>query len=231
MNPKNRTLFIIVGVIVVVLGLAGIAALAGGGDDSASSSSSGSAVVDPDETVAESSGDVEQSRPVEVAGDSVPTLDDTITPDPAIGMAFPTIDGQSFDGTRVSIGGAGDGPTLVVYLAHWCPHCNNEIPELIELDNSDGVPADMRVVGVSTGVENSAPNYPPSKWLDDKGWPWETMADDADSSAFAFSGGSGFPYLVILDADGNVLARDSGEKPADDLAVWIKDALANAPTA
>ena len=226
MNPKNRTLLIVVGVIVVVLGLAGIAVLAGGGDDSSSG------VVDPSETTAASAstGEIEQNRPITAEGDNVPTLDDTVDPDPAIGTAFPTIDGQSFDGTPVSIGGASDGPTLVVYLAHWCPHCNNEIPELIELDNRDGVPSDMRVVGVSTAVDNTAPNYPPAEWLDDKGWPWEAMADDANSSAFVLSGGSGFPYLVILDADGNILARDSGEKTAEDLAVWIQDALANAPT-
>ena len=225
MNSKNRTLLIVVGVIVVILGLAGIAVLAGGGDDSSSG------VVDPSETTAasESSGDVEQNRPIEVEGDNVPTLTD-VDPDPAAGMAFPTIDGQSFDGTPVAIGGADDGPTLVVYLAHWCPHCNAEIPELIELDNRGGVPADMRVVGVSTGVDNTAPNYPPSEWLEDMEWPWEAMADDANSSAFVLGGGSGFPYLVILDADGNVLARDSGEKTAEDLAVWIQDALANAPT-
>ncbi|HYN35258.1 MAG TPA: TlpA disulfide reductase family protein [Ilumatobacteraceae bacterium] len=226
MNSKNRTLLIIVGVIVAVLGLAGIAVLAGGGGDSSSG------VVDPSETTTAppSSGDVEQNRPIAVEGDNVPSLTD-VDPDPALGTAFPTINGQSFDGTPISIGGASDGPTMVVYLAHWCPHCNDEIPELIELNNRDGVPADMRVVGVSTAVDNTAPNYPPSEWLVEKGWPWEAMADDADSSAFMFSGGSGFPYLVILDADGNVLARDSGEKSAEDLAVWIQDALANAPTA
>ncbi len=225
MNSKNRTLVIIVGVIVVVLGLAGIAVLAGGGDDSSSN------VIDPGETVVEPSGDLEQNRPVEVIGDNVPTLDNTVSPDPAIGMTFPTINGQSFDGTPMSIGGASDGPTMVVYLAHWCPHCNAEIPELVDLNNRDGIPAEMRVVGVSTAVENTAPNYPPSKWLQDKDWPWEAMADDANSSAFGRSGGSAFPYLVILDADGNVLARDSGEKSADDLEVWIQDALASAPTA
>ena len=222
MNSKNRTLLIVVGVIVVILGLAGIAVLAGGGDDSSSGG-----VVDPSETTtaSESSGDIEQNRAITAAGDNVPSLTD-VDPDPAIGMAFPTIDGQSFDGTPVSIGGAADGPTMVVFLAHWCPHCNNEIPELIELNNRDGVPADMRVVGVSTGVDNTAPNYPPSEWLKDMDWPWEAMADDANSSAFVLGGGSGFPYLVILDADGNVLARDSGEKTAEDLAVWIQDALA-----
>lgn len=224
MNSKNRTLIIIVGVIVVILGLAGIAVLAGGGDDSSSGG-----VVDPSETIAAPSGELEQIRPIGAEGSNVPTLDRT-DPDPAFGMAFPVITGESFDGTPVSIGGASDGPTMVVYLAHWCPHCNAEIPELIELDNRDGVPADMRVVGVSTAVNNTAPNYPPSKWLQDRDWPWETMADDVNSSAFVLGGGSGFPYLVILDADGNVLARDSGEKSAEDLAMWIQDALASTPT-
>jgi hypothetical protein len=34
---------------------------------------------------------------------------------------------------------------------------------------------------------------------------------------------------VILDAEGKVIARDSGEKTAADLKVWIDEALASAP--
>ena len=56
------------------------------------------------------------------------------------------------------------------------------------------------------------------------------MADDANSSAFVLGGGSGFPYLVILDADGNVLARDSGEKTAEDLATSGSRTHSPAPT-
>ncbi len=173
------------------------------------------------------SGDVEQNRTVSVSGDVVPTLDAALVDDPAIGTAFPTIEGQTFDGTPITVGGSTDGPTMVVYLAHWCPHCNAEIPELVELNDSGGIPEDLTVVGVSTGVDPTAPNYPPSEWLDDKGWPWAAMADDEASTAFVVSGGSGFPYLVILDADGKVIARASGEKSAEDLKVWIDDALAH----
>jgi thiol-disulfide isomerase/thioredoxin len=217
---NNRTLLIVIGAIVAVLALAGIAVGAGGGDDESGG------VLAPGETVAEPSGPVEENRPVETADAPLPRLGEG--QDPAIGTAFPTIDGQSFDGDPISLGGPTDGPTLLVFLAHWCPHCNDEIPELIELRNRDGIPADMTVIGVSTGVDNTAPNYPPSEWLVDKGWPWEAMADDSDSTAFAYAGGSGFPYLVVLDADGNVLARDSGTKSAEDLAVWIQDALSTA---
>ncbi len=223
MNPKNRTLIIVVGVIVAILGLAGIAVLAGGGGDSGNGG-----VVDPSQTTTAPTGEVEQNRPISAEGTNIPSLDDTLDPDPGIGMAFPVISGQSFDGTPVTIGGAASGPTLIAYLAHWCPHCNREVPQLIELNNRGGVPADMRVVGVSTAVDNTAPNYPPSKWLQDENWPWEAMADDANSSAFVLSGGSGFPYLVILDADGNIIARDSGEKTAEELDAWIQDALATA---
>jgi thiol-disulfide isomerase/thioredoxin len=214
---NNRTLLIVIGAIVAVLALAGIAVLAGGGDDSAG-------VLAPGETVAGPTGPVEENRPVEVTDAPLPRLE--AEPDPVIGAALPLIEGQTFDGNPISLGGSADGPTLLVFLAHWCPHCNDEIPELIELRNRDGIPADMTVIGVSTGVDNTAPNYPPSEWLVDKGWPWDAMADDGDSTAFLYAGGSGFPYLVVLDADGNVLARDSGTKSAEDLAVWIQDALA-----
>jgi hypothetical protein len=44
--------------------------------------------------------------------------------------------------------------------------------------------------------------------------------------SFVVNGGSGFPYLMIVDADGTVLARSSGEKPAEELATWIEDTLA-----
>ena len=116
-----------------------------------------------------------------------------------------------------------------MFLAHWCPHCNDEIPELIELRNRDGLPDGMSVAAVSTAVDNSAPNYPPSEWIVDKEWPseWPVMADSVESTAFVVNGGSGFPYLMIADADGNVLARDSGTKSAEDLAVWIQTALAD----
>jgi thiol-disulfide isomerase/thioredoxin len=215
---KNRTLYIVIGAIVVVLGLAGIAVALSGGDDSSESATTAPA------------GEVEQNRPVTVSGDVVPTLDAAVADDPAIGTAFPTIEGQSFDGTPITVGGPTDGPTMVVYLAHWCPHCNREVPELIELKDSGGIPEELTVVGVSTAVDSTAPNYPPSTWLADKGWPWKAMADDEASTGFVVSGGSGFPYLVILDADGNVIARDSGEKSAEDLKVWIDDALASTTT-
>jgi thiol-disulfide isomerase/thioredoxin len=219
-NPKNRTMIIIVGAVVLVLALAGVAVLLTGDDDSAGVLAPGESAPGPVE--------LEENRPVEVTGAPVPAHDKQAAVDAAIGMPLPTLTGQTFDGNPITVGGPSDGPTLVVYLAHWCPHCNAEIPELIEVNQRGGFADDLTVVGISTGVDPAAPNYPPSEWLVDQGWPWRTLADSAESTSFVVSGGSGFPYLVVLDADGNILARDSGEKPADELEAWVDDALATA---
>jgi thiol-disulfide isomerase/thioredoxin len=219
---KNRTVIVVVGVIVLVLGLAGAAVLFTGGDDESSG------VLAPGETPPETYGDdVEQNRPVDVTGDPLPGLDTVVDADPALGQAMPVVVGAGFDGRPITVGGPTDGPTMYVFLAHWCRHCNDEIPELIDLENRDGIPQGMNVVAISTGVDETAPNYPPSDWLVDKDWPsqWPVMADSAESTSFVVNGGGGFPYLMIADADGNVLDRASGTKSADDLATWIQGAL------
>jgi hypothetical protein len=64
----------------------------------------------------------------------------------------------------------------------------------------------------------------------DKQWPWSVMADDVQSTSFVVNGGGGFPYLMIVDADGTVLDRASGTKSAEQLAAWIQDTLATSTT-
>ncbi len=225
MNRTNRTFLIVGGVIALILVIAGIAVVASGGDDTGTDGSGATeATTEGGETA---SGDVEQSRPVELTGDVLVAFDDPSN-DPAVGVASPVVTGQGFDGTPITIGGPSEGPTMLVFLAHWCPHCNAEIPELIEVNDRGGIPSELNVIGVSTAVAADRPNYPPSEWIVDKGWPWPTMADDAQSSAFVDFGGSGFPFLVILDADGTVLARQSGESSADDIQAWIESTLATA---
>jgi len=214
-NPKNRTFVIVAGVVVLIIAAALIAVLAtGGSDDSGDSSASG-----------DSGAEIEQTRPVEVTGEALAPFEDPAA-DPAVGQASPVVTGQGFDGTAMTIGGAGDKPTLLVFLAHWCPHCNREVPEVIKLNDAGGIPADLDVVGISTAVASDRPNYPPSEWIVDKGWPFPTMADSENSEALSAFGGTGFPFLVMVDSDGTVLARQSGESTADELGAWIDATLA-----
>jgi thiol-disulfide isomerase/thioredoxin len=132
--------------------------------------------------------------------------------DGAIGAQVPVVEGFSFDGSAVSLDIAASGrKTMLVFLAHWCPHCNNEIPRILEWADTEGVPEGLRIVGVATGSRNDQPNWPPSKWLDDMGWKWETVADTGSGDIMAAYGGTSFPTMVFVNGDGTVSNRVSGE--------------------
>jgi thiol-disulfide isomerase/thioredoxin len=153
---------------------------------------------------------VEQTRPVQVSGGPLPPFDDTAGSDPAVGATAPELRGASFDGHPVVI--AGDGkPKAILFVTHWCPHCRREVPVVERWLRSGGLPAGVELVTVSTSVTPSGPNYPPSAWLAKAGWTPPVLADDAQSSAARAYGLTSFPYFVLVDGKGKVVARTSGE--------------------
>lgn len=167
---------------------------------------------------------LETSPSVDVVGDVLIPFADP-DDDPAVGVAAPVITGQSFDGTDITIGGETDGPTMLVFLAHWCPHCNDEIPELVKLREAGTLPDDLNIIGISTAVVDDRDNFPPSEWMVDKDWTWPVLADTDAADAFQAYGGTGFPYTVMLDSDGTVNARKSGNESADRILDWVDSAL------
>ena len=119
-----------------------------------------------------------------------------------------------------------------VFLAHWCPHCNAEVPRLLDWKNAGLVPRELNVVGVGTAVATDAANFPPAQWFSNKGWSWPVIVDEyqgkgaAGTAATAF-GASGWPYFVIIGADGLVKVRKSGEIEIPELQTIVADALAS----
>lgn len=144
-----------------------------------------------------------------MTGTPLTAYDAANSPDPAIGVVAPTLSGQQFDGTPIAV--KPGRPTLVVVLAHWCPHCQAEVPVLTQWEAAGGVPEGVDVIGVASGTDSAAPNYPPSQWLTDEQFPFPVMADSEESDASIALGLTGYPYFVLLDADGTVVQRASGE--------------------
>lgn len=153
-------------------------------------------------------GDVEQFRPVGVAGQPLVAFGGETSTDPAIGTIAPVIDGQSFTGASLSI--KPGKPTLVVFLAHWCPACQAEVPKLVEWAESLGVPFGLDVFGVATGTSADSPNYPPSVWLAREDFPFPVIADDEAFTARDAFGINGYPGIVMLGPDGAVQWRLQG---------------------
>jgi cytochrome c biogenesis protein CcmG, thiol:disulfide interchange protein DsbE len=235
MNARNRTPLVIAGVLAVVLIVGLVVVLATGGDDGdddEATADDGTVATQPaggDETSDPSLPEALQGelRPLTVEGAALPEF--AGGEDPAVGQRAPVLTGEGFDGQAITTAPDG-GPVMIVTLAHWCPHCNNEIPRLIELNDAGRLPESLRVVGLSTSVAADQPNFPPSEWIVDKEWPWEIMADylDFDTDAYIGAGALGvsaFPFVTIVDADGNVVVRWSGESDIDDLEAKIADAV------
>jgi thiol-disulfide isomerase/thioredoxin len=133
--------------------------------------------------------------------------------------------GATFDGSPVEITPGGGNDQLIVFLAHWCPHCNAELPIIEEWRAAGMIPEGLDIVAVSTAVSADRPNYPPSKWLVDKGWTWPALADSADMTAAGAYGVTGYPFMVIVGADGNVKGRTSGQKELATLDAWVTTTL------
>ncbi len=227
MTARSRTPLVIVAVIIVaaVAGLLAVVLTRDSDDDSTSDGGTATTATGADAAGDQPADDALVYGAVEIAGDPLPEF--TREPDdPAIGMTPPVITGTSYAGEPVEVVPGESGPTMVVFLAHWCPHCNSEIPVLNEWRDSGAVPADLEIIGVSTGVTDQRPNFPPGQWLQDRGWTWPALADDEEGSAFRAYGGPSYPYFVVLGADGTVKARAVGELPVDQLDALVDAALA-----
>lgn len=115
--------------------------------------------------------------------------------DPAVGALAPVVAGHGFDGAPVDIGGQSDTASLVVFMPHWCPHCQIELPQLVQWAADGTIPHDVRLVAVATSTDPAQNNYPPQDWFDRENWPGEILADSDDNKAATAYGVSSFPFL------------------------------------
>ena len=162
---------------------------------------------------------------VEVVGDPLPTGAGS-PDDPAVGLPAPEVAGTDLSGAPLVLG-PDDGPRAIVFLAHWCPHCQAEVADLTAWLGDNELPEGVEIQSVSTLVDPSRGNFPPAEWLENAGWPYPVLVDDADSTVAEAFGLDGTPFWVFVDADGRVVERVSGELSPDDLAARLA-ALASA---
>ena len=167
---------------------------------------------------------VEEFNSVEVTGNPLPQYSDSAS-DTAIGMTAPVLTGKGFTGNTIVTGPG--APTLLVFLAHWCPHCQREVPLLVQWNRDGLVPSGIDVIGIATSSDPASPNFPPSEWLAREEFPalWPVMTDSGEKTAAAAMGVSGFPFFVLLDSNGKVALRVSGEIEMQVLTEAINKAL------
>ena len=210
-QPRSRTPLVIAIVlaVVAVVAIAAVVLTSGGDDDDATT-------------------DGPVFAAVTVEGEPLP--EGQYPDDPSVGTKVPALRGTDYDGNETAIVPGEDGPLMIVVMAHWCPHCNNEVPLLVDWGESGDVPEGLQVVGVSTAAREGAEHFPPGSWIDDLGWEWPVLADDEEQTAAQALGTTGYPFLMFVDADGNLMFRVSAELPIDDVQ-QLADAAAATATA
>lgn len=161
---------------------------------------------------------------VVVTGEALPEFGQGET-DPALGMTAPVLEGFGFLGNEVNT--KPGAPMLLVFLAHWCPHCQAEVPVLVKWSQSGLVPEGLDVIAITTGTDEAAPNFPPSIWLANERWPelWPVLVDNKDQTAGNAFGLAGYPFMTLVGTDGTVLWRNSGEISSEALTDAINNAL------
>jgi thiol-disulfide isomerase/thioredoxin len=150
-----------------------------------------------------------ETAPVSIQGTGLPVFQAT-EGDPAIGMEMPAIEGRDFSGRHVGITQDGH-PKIVMFLAHWCPHCQAEVPVVQEWLDGGATHGHLDLISVATATDPAQPNYPPSEWLSREGWTAPVILDDAESSAGVAAGVSSYPFFVFVDENGEVSSRAAGE--------------------
>ncbi len=138
--------------------------------------------------------------------------------DTEAGSAAPAVVGADFDGTPVRIENNGKAK-MIIFLAHWCPNCQAEVPEVVHWLAANEVPADVEIISVATSISRTRENFPPSDWLERENWPVPVILDSSSSAVGNAYGVSAFPIWAMVDAEGNLVTRISGAGQVD-LDLW-----------
>lgn len=160
---------------------------------------------------------------VTVEGTPLPFLADPAA-DPTLGFTAPTVTGTDFDGSTHTVGPDGR-PKILIFLAHWCPHCQAEVPEVQAWLDSGALPAEVDFYSFAVMSDHLRPNWPPQEWLDEEGWTPPVIMDDEQGSVVEAYGMRGTPFYVVLDGENRNIGRFSGKVGVPGLEAMAQIAL------
>lgn len=131
------------------------------------------------------------------------------------GSQAPQAQTESVDGGQVSI--SGDGPTLLVFFATWCPHCNDEAPIISDLSKEYG---NLNVV--MAGIDGEDNPEKVREFVEEYDIESESLHEPSLGETYQVSG---YPTAYVIDGSGEVVGANTGETPENVFRDWIEQAL------
>ena len=109
-------------------------------------------------------------------------------------------------------------PTIFLFVAHWCPYCQDEIPVVKNwIQNEQLFEHGINIVLVVTNTNPDKSNYPPDLWLNNEEWGYPVIYDDNFSTLGKYFGVPAFPYWVFTEPDGTIAFRFAGSLSEEQL--------------
>ncbi len=150
-------------------------------------------------------------------------------PDTSLGIVSPRVTAATMLGEEINLIQPG-AYNLIIFLAHWCPHCRTEV-RLLSPYLNDNIPVkNLTITSVATWINPNMDNYPPHNWLLNENWPVQVLADNKTSDISSAFGVTGVPAFILLDENGVVIARKSGRLGVSSLAELVDKLDPESPT-
>jgi thiol-disulfide isomerase/thioredoxin len=151
------------------------------------------------------------SNQVSVAAGSLPPFTDTQNDAAVVGeyvLGELTANEYYTDEARTIAPADGTARVWLVW-AHWCPYCQQELPDLAQWwpENAERFP-NTKLVTVSTSMDETRGN-PLTPYLEESQFPFPVLMDPDLQLASQF-GTSAFPFWVVTDGEGRVVFRVAG---------------------
>lgn len=131
-------------------------------------------------------------------------------PDAALGMVLGDVAGvEYYTETEMTIDPADGTARAWLVWAHWCPHCQRELPPLSDwyTENADAYP-NVELLSITSSIDPARGN-PLEPYLDELQLPFPTIVDPDLALAEQF-GLSAYPFWVFTAGDGTTLLRIAG---------------------
>ena len=129
-----------------------------------------------------------------------------------IGVAnaqLPAVSLKTIDGSTVSCDTLNNGgkPFIVDFFATWCKPCNRELSAIAEVYEEWQEETGVKIFAVSIDQAQNIHKVKPL--VDQNEWEYDVLLDP-NSELLKALGGQMIPFVVVVDGNGNIVAKHSG---------------------